>query len=98
MKITEELLKLKDEKNAILVCRTAPNVDESSVLGTKIPITAGIALIAHHLKNFAVISLCLIKKGIAVKITNSKNKGTAQRRKLGATPIVSSNVCTSANN
>lgn len=49
MKITEELLKLKDEKNAILVCRTAPNVDESSVLGTKIPILRKMA--KDYIKN-----------------------------------------------
>ena len=43
MKITDELLKNKDEKNAILVCKTAPNVSKDCVLGTKIPILRKIA-------------------------------------------------------
>lgn len=43
MKITEELLKNKDEKNAILVCKTAPNVDPKNVLGTKIPVLRKLA-------------------------------------------------------
>lgn len=43
MKITNRLLELKDEKNALFVCKLTPNISVSSILGIKIPVLRKIA-------------------------------------------------------